>query len=168
MSGGIETFTATLIKALDRLFHAIGLSVGVAVILTVAVISYGATAREVFGLSDIWVTDVTTYLMGYMTFVGMATLAWQGKHLRIDVVGHFLGPRGGRVLTMLALAVTSAISLCLLWLNVQFWWDAWDSNEHSWGMLSVPLWIPYLSLLIGSALLVLAQIGRLLLPVAGK
>jgi hypothetical protein len=43
--------------------------------LTVLVISYGALARRVFKFSDVWVTEVTTYLIGYMTFVGTATVA---------------------------------------------------------------------------------------------
>ena len=152
------------IRALDRLFHAISLSVGVAVILTVAVISYGALAREVFGLSDVWVTDVTTYLMGYMAFVGMATLAWQGRHLKIDILGHFLKTPARRVLARVSGAITTGVSLLLLWLCGNFWWDAWDSNEHSWGMLSMPLWIPYLSLFVGSFLLALALIVRIFVP----
>jgi TRAP-type C4-dicarboxylate transport system permease small subunit len=154
------------IRALDRLFHGISLSVGVAVILTVGVISYGALAREVFGLSDVWVTDVTTYLMGYMAFVGMATLAWQGRHLKIDILGHFLGRPARRVLARVSGVITTCVSLVLLWLCGNFWWDAWDSNEHSWGMLSMPLWIPYLSLFVGSFLLALAQIVRLVVPLA--
>ena len=89
-----------IVKVLDRLFHGIGLSVGGVVILTVMVISYGVLARELFGLSDVWVTDVTTYLMGYMTFVGTATLAWQGCHPKIDVLAHFLRPRARRVLPL--------------------------------------------------------------------
>ncbi len=149
------------VKALDRLFHGIALSVGVAVILTVMVISYGVLAREVFGLSDVWVTDVTTYLMGYMTFVGAATLAWQGRHLKIEILGHYLAPRARRGLAVVSCAIVTSVSVTLLWLSAEFWWDAWDSNERSWGMLSVPLWIPYLSLLVGSLLLALAQVVRL-------
>lgn len=152
-----------IVKALDALFYAIALSVGVAVILTVMVISYGVLAREVFKFSDVWVTDLTTYLMGYMTFVGTATLAWQGRHVKIDVLGHFLTPRAGRVLAAVSCMVVTGVSLVLLWLNANFWWDAWDSNERSWGMLSVPLWIPYLSLFAGSVLLAVAQVVRLAL-----
>ncbi len=159
----MRTFETRLVKALDGLFHAIALSVGVVVILTVAVISYGVLARDVFGLSDVWVTDVTTYLMGYMTFVGAATLAWQGRHLKIDILGHYLEPRARRALALVSCAIVTSVSLALLWLSAGLWWDAWDSNERSWGMLSVPLWIPYLSLFAGCALLALAQVVRLAL-----
>ena len=151
---------------LDKLFHGIALSVGVSVILTVLVISYGVLAREVFHFSDVWVTDVTTYLMGYMTFVGMSALAWQGRHLKVDVAAHYAGPRLRRTLQILACAIVTSVALVLCWLSVDFWWDAWSSGERSWGMLSMPLWIPYLSLLAGSVLFALAQLVRLALAVA--
>ena len=103
-------------------------------------------ARDVFRLSDVWVTDVTTYLMDYMTFVGSATLAWQRRHVKIDVLGHFVGRSAKRLLGLAAGLITTVVAVALLWLSADFWWDAWQSDEHSWGMLSIPLWIPYLSL----------------------
>ncbi len=72
--------------ALDVFCRGVALSVGAAVIATVLVISYGVLACEALHLSDVWVTQVTTYLMAYMTFVGTAALAWQGRHLKVDVV----------------------------------------------------------------------------------
>lgn len=155
--------TSRLVRQLDRLFNGIALSVGCSVILTVLVISYGVLAREVFKLSDTWVTDVTTYLMGYMTFVGTAPLAWHGRHLKVDVLGHLLGARARRALEAVSCVLVTAVSLVLAWLSAGFWLDAWQSGERSWGMLSMPLWIPYLSLGVGSLLLALAQVVRLIL-----
>ena len=152
-----------LVGAIDVLFDALMLSVGVVVVLTVVVISYGVLAREVLHRSDVWVTESTTYLMGYMTFVGGATLAWQGRHLKVDVLQHFLGPRSRHALEIVSSVVVTAVALVLMRLGATFWWDAWDSGEQSWGMLSLPLWIPYLSLFVGSVLLVLAQVMRLVL-----
>jgi TRAP-type C4-dicarboxylate transport system permease small subunit len=147
-------------RFLDALCHGIALSVGVAVLLTVAVVSYGVLAREVLKLSDVWVTEVTTYLMAYMTFVGTATLAWQGRHLKVDVLGQHVGPRTGRALSMLSCAIVTAVALTLFWLGWNFWLDAWTSGEKSWGMFSIPLWIPYSCLLVGSALLAVVQAVR--------
>ena len=81
--------TSRLVLLLDRLFNGIALSVGCSVILTVLVVSYGVLAREVFKLSDTWVTDVTTYLMGYMTFVGTANaVRMTGADVMLADVGH--------------------------------------------------------------------------------
>jgi len=152
-----------LVRLLDGLFHVIALSVGLSVILTVAVVSYGVLAREVFKLSDVWVTDVTTYLMGYTTFVGAVPLAWQGRHLKVDVLSHHLGPRAKYALAIISGVIVAFVALVLAWLSGNFWLDAWESGERSWGMLSLPLWIPYLSLGAGSLLFALAQLVRLAL-----
>ena len=152
-----------LTRALDVFSGGIALSVGAVVILTVAVISYGVLAREVFNLSDVWVTDVTTYLMGYMTFVGSACLAWQGRHLKIDVFGHLLGPRALRVQGVASCLIVTSVALVLTWLAASLWWDAWGSGERSWGMFSIPLWIPYSSLLAGSGLTAVAQVVKVAL-----
>jgi TRAP-type C4-dicarboxylate transport system permease small subunit len=163
MSATLKGLSRLLRRLLDGLFFAVVLSVGAVVVLMVAIISYGVVAREVFSLSDVWITEVTTYLMGYMTFVGSAALAWRGRHVRIDAFGHFLSPGVRQGLALAASVVVTAVSLVLLWLAASFWWDAWDSDERSWGMLSMPLWIPYLSLAAGSALLTLANAVRFVL-----
>lgn len=149
-------------RGLDALCHGVGLSVGATVIVTVLVISYGVLAREVLHLSDVWVTEVTTYLMAYMTFVGSAALAWQGRHLKVDVVSAHLGEKGRRVLAYVCTVFETALALALTRLIVDFWLDAWISGEQSWGMLSLPLWIPYSGFLVGLLLLCIVQITRLL------
>lgn len=150
-----------VVHLLDVFCRGVALSAGVAVIATVAVISYGVLAREVLHLSDVWVTEVTTYLMAYMTFVGTAALAWQSRHLKIDVLGHHLGDGGKRVLAAFATLVMSVVAVAIAVLAVQFWWDAYTSGERSWGMFSLPLWIPYLCLVVGTSLLTLVQLVRL-------
>jgi TRAP-type C4-dicarboxylate transport system permease small subunit len=147
-------------RFLDALCHGIALSVGIAVLLTVAVVSYGVLAREVLKFSDVWVTEVTTYLMAYMTFVGTATLAWQGRHLKVDVLGEHVGPKTAQALAALSCVIVSAVALTLFWLSLNFWLDAWTSGERSWGMFSIPLWIPYSCLFVGSGLLALVQLVK--------
>jgi len=150
-----------LVHLLDLFCHGIAVSVGVSVIATVAVISYGVLAREVLHLSDVWVTEVTTYLMAYMTFVGMAALAWQSRHLKVDVVGHYLGERNRRGLTFFSTLVVTLVAIVMTVLTAQFWYDAYSSGERSWGMFSLPLWIPYLCLIGGTLVLTLVQLVRL-------
>jgi TRAP-type C4-dicarboxylate transport system permease small subunit len=157
MRGPLDRF----VHLLDVFCKAVALSAGIAVIATVAVISYGVLAREALHLSDVWVTEVTTYLMAYMTFVGTAALAWQSRHLKVDVFGHHLGEGGRRVLAAVSTLVMSAVAIAIAVLAVQFWWDAYTSGERSWGMFSLPLWIPYLCLVAGAFLLTLVQLVRL-------
>ncbi|HEY4296787.1 MAG TPA: TRAP transporter small permease [Paraburkholderia sp.] len=158
MRSAIDCFA----RAFDAFCRGVALSVGAAVIVTVLVISYGVLAREVLHLSDVWVSEVTTYLMAYMTFVGMAALAWQGRHLKVDIVSTHLGERGKRVLACISTLIVTAVALTMMRLAIDFWWDAWTSGERSWGMFSMQLWIPYSGFVAGMLLLCVAQVTRLL------
>lgn len=155
-------------RGLDVFCKGVALSVGVAVIATVAVISYGVLAREALHLSDVWVTEVTTYLMAYMTFVGMAALAWQSRHLKVDVLSHHLGEGGKRALAVVSALIVTAVALAIAVLAVQFWWDAYTSGERSWGMFSLPLWIPYSCLAVGALMLAFVQLVRLAVIVCAR
>jgi len=146
---------------IDACCHGVTLSVGISVIATVTVISYGVLAREVLHLSDVWITEITTYLMAYMTFVGMAALAWQSGHLKVDVLGHYLNERGRRVLTFVSTLVVTLVAIVITALAAQFWYEAFTSGERSWGMFSVPLWIPYLCFIGGTLMLTCVQMIRL-------
>jgi len=158
MRSAIDCFA----RAFDAFCRGVALSVGAAVIVTVLVISYGVLAREALHLSDVWVSEVTTYLMAYMTFVGMAALAWQGRHLKVDIVSAHLGERGKRVLACISTLIVTAVALAMMRLAIDFWWDAWTSGERSWGMFSMQLWIPYSGFVAGMLLLCVAQVTRLL------
>jgi TRAP-type C4-dicarboxylate transport system permease small subunit len=158
MRDAIDRFS----RAFDAFCRGVALSVGAAVIVTVFVISWGVLARDVLHLSDVWVSEVTTYLMAYMTFVGMGALAWQGRHLKVDVVSAHLGERGKQVLAFISTLIVTAAALVMTRLAIDFWWDAWTSGERSWGMFSLHLWIPYTGFVAGMLLLSVAQITRLL------
>lgn len=152
-----------LVRGVDGLTQAVAISVGLAVLSMVAIIVYGVVAREVFHRSDIWVTATTTYIMAYITFVGSCTLAWRNRHLRVDVLSHFAGARLGRPLDAATTAIATVAALVMAWLSASFWHDAWATGEQDWGMFSIHLWIPYLSLLVGSMLLALILVLRTVL-----
>ena len=154
-----------LVRGVDGLTQAVAISVGLAVLSMVAIIVYGVVAREVFHRSDIWVTATTTYIMAYITFVGSCTLAWRNRHLRVDVLSHFAGARLGRPLDAATTAIATVAALVMAWLSASFWHDAWATGEQDWGMFSIQLWIPYLSLLVGTILLAAILALRTLLLV---
>ena len=85
------------------------------------------------------------------------------RHLQVDVRASLRRrARTRRVLAFVSCVVVASPSHCVLDVadRFAFWWEAWDdAARSSWGMLSLPLWIPYLSLFVGSVLLVV-RAGR--------
>lgn len=148
-------------RSITAINRVIGLTVGIAVLAAAMMITYGVATREFFHGSDNWVNECTTYLMGYITFVGSSSVLWENRHLKVDMLSGHLGPAGAKLrrafIDLIVLCVTGG----MVWLSFKFWADAFHSGERSWGMFSIPLWIPYTTLLGGMVLLLIAHVARL-------
>lgn len=102
------------------------------------------------------------YLMGYITFVGAAYALKAGAHVAVDILVQQVSIEVQRVLFLAVDFVLLVVVLVLTWLSFQFFWDAWTSNERSDTLLSVRLWIPYLSFFVGMFLLLVVTVMQTL------
>ena len=144
----------------DWLITASGISVGIATFLIGILVSYDVIGRAAFRLSNSWITEVTTYLMGYITFIGAAYALREGAHVNVDLLLQKLAAGPSRWVRRLADMATIAVIACLSWLSFGFFHEAWSTHETSGTLLSAPLWIPYLSFFAGMAwLLIVAIVG---------
>jgi TRAP-type C4-dicarboxylate transport system permease small subunit len=143
-----------------RLVEASGLSVGIATFLIGIFVTYDVLARTLFRMSNSWVTEVTMYLMGYIAFVGAAYALREGAHVSVDMLAQRLPVPAARRVKLLADVAMLLVVGTLAWLSFQFFRDAWTSNEMSDTLLSVKLWIPYLSFFAGMLWLLIALTER--------
>ena len=60
--------------------------------------------------------DGTQMLLGIAMFWGIALATWYGNHIAVDLLWEALGPRGKRVIDVLATAVTLAFLVPLAWM----------------------------------------------------
>lgn len=147
-------------RLIDGLITGSGIAVGFAAFLIGVTVTYGVLGRELFGQTNAWVTDVNTYIMGFITFVGAGYAMREDAHVGVEIVTGRLGLSLRVVLGLLSDLVVLVVSLTLLWLSWGFWLDAWTSGEQSWGLFAVHLWIPYTCLPLGFALLTIVQVRR--------
>ncbi|NYT66428.1 TRAP transporter small permease [Alcaligenaceae bacterium] len=141
-----------------------GLSVGVATFLIGLFVAYDVITRTLFLMTNSWVTEVTMYLMGYITFMGAAYALKEGSHVRVDMLVQKLKPP-------MRQAVATIVNICMVilvatltWLSYEFFIDAWSSNEVSDTLLSISLWIPYLFFFLGMAWLLVVLIIQIYKP----
>ena len=117
--------------------------------------------RSFFGQATIWVTEVSTYLVIAITFLGAAFVVGRDANVRVDMVVNTLPknllPQIMRGQSWLAAFVT----LIVLWKATEFWFESYDSSTRSWSLLNTPLWIPQSSVVVGMAALclVLSVVG---------
>jgi TRAP-type C4-dicarboxylate transport system permease small subunit len=147
----------------DRFCALLGLTVGLAAFAIAVLVAYSVVAREFFSASDVGIIDISTYLMAYITFVGAAYGIWAGAHVGVHIVTSQLRGRALAIVTFVANALLSIVAAVFAWVSAGFWIDAWRSGEQAWGTLSIPMWIPYSSMLVGTVLFVVLQVARMFL-----
>lgn len=63
-------------------------------VLLVITMAIEVLRREIFAYSSIWGEEIVRYSFIYLAWVGAAAAVKERAHIRIDVVLHYVGPRG--------------------------------------------------------------------------
>src|SRR5437762_12324458 len=111
--------------------------------------------RSALNKNTIRQTDFVTWSLVAATFVGSPYVLLTRGHVNVDVLPHYLGPRGRWWLALASIVMSLAFCLVLAALTARFWLEAWDSRWVSDTMWRARLWIPYSSMPIGLAILCL-------------
>lgn len=117
--------------------------------------------RYVLNQSLIWSEELARYLLIAMVFLGTATAARRGQHIRIDLVDHVL-PAGA------ARGLRRAVDLLVLGYLVYVAWHSLEilsifSRQPS-SALGVPMAIPYGAVTVGFSLAALRIVLGYALP----
>jgi TRAP-type C4-dicarboxylate transport system permease small subunit len=134
------------IAAITRLS---GFLVGLAAFAIAVLVSCEVIARTFFATTTGWVNDVSEYMMGFIAFGGAAYALAEGAHVGVDLVVTRVPPAVRRVLAWIADVAVLAIVALLCWLSAQFWWEAFETGERSWGLFTIELWVPYSFFMLG-------------------
>ncbi|MES1924332.1 TRAP transporter small permease subunit [Salinisphaera sp. T31B1] len=151
------TALRTVLEAFSRLLFGLCALVIVAMALSV---TYEVLSRYFFGRPTIWVTEVSSYLLVAVTFLGAAWTLRIDGHIRMDLLGETGGWLGRRVSDLAMFVVAAVVAAALLWSG----WHMTSAN-YSFGwrastILATPLWMPQALIPLGSlALLIQSLIG---------
>ena len=108
------------------------------------------------------------YLMAAAGFLALAHTLKKGEHIRVTLL---LGmTQGGlrRGLEIWALAMASALALLSAGYSARLAWQSHLFHDISTASDATPLWIPQLSMVIGTAILAIAFIDELVLEILGR
>ena len=137
--------------------------VGAGLLFTVTLTTfYEVIARYLLGKPTTWSLDYGIYMVMWGTFLGAGyTLKWRG-HICVEVVVEKLPKAWRRRLKVFVYALSLVFCIILAWTGLVSCLEAFHYNEVTLSYSRTPLYVPMLSIPIGSALLVLEIISQLI------
>jgi TRAP-type C4-dicarboxylate transport system permease small subunit len=158
---------ATLIRLITNLSRFLGGVSAALIAVSLILVCQVAVMRFGFGDPAPWPTDVVTYLMMGLTFLGAPYVQSVRGHVTLIVMQKQAG-HGGRVaLSVVAALFSLVFALLVAWAGVRLLGTAVREGWRDDNGLGLALWIPYLALPVGSALLALQCLVEVLERMAG-
>ncbi|MFP5253050.1 MAG: TRAP transporter small permease [Actinomycetes bacterium] len=128
----------------------------VALLLATAAMMHGVLSRYLFGRPTVWQTEVSVYLLIFVTFVGAAYGLKHHAHVGVDLLVERLPLRAKLVTRIVTAILATVVVLVVIWTSFHTWWEAVEGGFRSPTALRAPLSVAYAILPLGM-LLVLFQ-----------
>jgi TRAP-type C4-dicarboxylate transport system permease small subunit len=141
----------TLRRLLDRLYLAAGVIASLFLLIMLALIVLQMVARWT-GTTFRGAPDYAGYCMAAASFFAFAHALNAGAHIRVSMLLNALGSHG-HWLDVWCFLIGSVASTYLAWYAVRAVQWSYKFHDISQGQDATPLWIPQLSMALGSVLL---------------
>lgn len=149
------------VAAVQALSRAFGVAAAGLILLSIGVICQMVFVRAVLGQSSIWQTEFVTFALVAATFLGAPYILLTRGHVAVDVVPLMLRTHRRRQLHLVGSLVALAFCALFLYASVPWWWDAFEGGHTTPSIWRARLWIPYLSVPVGLALLCLQFLAEI-------
>lgn len=127
------------------------LSAAALILATLAVV-HGVLTRYLFGQPTVWQTEVSIYLLIFVTFVGAAYGLKHHAHVGVDLLVERLPVRAQLVARLVTAVLALGVLAAVIWTASHTWWEAVEGDFRSATALRAPLSIVYAILPLGMLL----------------
>lgn len=155
-------------KLVSMVSNVCGVIAAVLVGLAIIVVCQMVVMRYFLNASTIWQTEFVIFSLVASTFIGCPYVLLVKGHVNVDLLPHYMGPRGRFVLAMIASTLGLFFCLILTWKGYEFFHEALVNGWTTDTIWALPLWIPYLSIPLGIGLLALQYVADILALVSGN
>ncbi len=109
--------------------------------------------HSAFGLSVPSYADFTGFFLAASSFLALAYTMRAGGHIRVTLMLHRLTGNWRHYIELFCLFIAGAVTLYFTYYTGSLVWDSYDYHDLSSGIISVPLWIPQSTMLLGLVIL---------------
>ena len=108
------------------------------------------------------------YMMAAAGFLALAHTLKKGEHIRVTLILGSLKGKARRALEIWSLAAASLLALLFAFYGCRLARQSYTLHDISTGSDATPLWIPQLSMAVGTVVLAIAFIDELVLELRGQ
>lgn len=147
------TLVNNLLERLTRITRAasrvIAWSLGIFLLVTIALITIEVFMRKLFGMSFRFVHEYSGYMLAVFTSWGLAHTLFEKAHIRIDI-GYTKSPAFiKRIMDMLSILSLTVMTLLITYYAYPVFNRSLTNGSLSNTALSTPMWIPHLLWVLG-------------------
>jgi len=107
------------------------------------------------------------YFMAGAGFLALAHTLMRGEHIRVNLILEHIGARGRRVLERWALGAASVLAIAFAYFSVRLAWQSYVLHDISTGNDATPLWVPQLSMAVGTVIFAIAFVDEFVRDISG-
>ena len=146
-------------RTLDALY-ALGGGMASVCVLVILLLMVGASLGRSLDWRVSWINDVVSWLCAAAAFLGMAYSFKNGDFVRVTLLLEKVPARARHWFEVGSLGIASVAIAYLGFWAARFTYQSWEFNDIAGNMVAIPMWIPQLSFVIGSAILVVAVVDE--------
>ncbi len=158
---GAHAPTPLWIAAVDGASRLFGVAAAAMILVSVVVVCQMVFVRAVLHESTIWQTEFVMYLLVAATFIGAPYILLTRGHVAVDVLPLMVRTPMRRMLHAVGTLIALIFCALFLYASVPWWHETWVSGQTTSSLWRARVWIPYLSVPVGLALLCLQLLADL-------
>jgi len=147
------------VKVIDFIVSAGGYVAGFLCLVLVAVVVLGVFSRYILKAPLDWTMEISQYIFCGISLLATGYALIEGSHVRIDLFRIRLSVKVQKRLDLVQYVIVICLSIVLIWMGGQEFWNAFVNNHRSESVLGLLLWPVWSTIPLGGVLLLLAGIS---------
>ena len=131
------------------------------------VIVFDIASRALFQRPTVWSLEIAILLFQAVVFLPLGSLLLEGRHFKVTLLSNRF-PEGSKTLSLVGLAAVALFASVMTFEGFSYTYHAWNQGQSSPTLLAIPLWISYVFIPSGGALLLLCAFAKVVFVCHGE
>ncbi len=114
------------------------------------VVFYNVILRYIFRKPTFWSTEVTSLMLVILTFLAIAEIAREDRHIKFSLIIDRLSPKNRSIIKLINSLFGILFAIFLAWEGGKATLMVYSKNMHTPSLLGTPLYVFYIFLPIGA------------------